>query len=259
MQYIFLSHDVDWRFQGPSIEHILARKDRFEEGVINNIKEKNPYHNLEEFMEIEDSFGIKSTFFFRTKYENGNLLDYEDDLKSLVKGGWEIGLHSDPLSINDEKMLLNEKKQLEELTKTVIKGNRVHFLNFNEQLPKKLSRLGFVYDSTIRKSKDKIDQNEMSHFYFDKLIEFPVTLMDAYLFTYMKIKEEQIVDVIKNTIETGRNLNNDFNVITINWHNNVLKMKGGRKYKDILEFLTSQNDIKIFRGIDLSKIVLNQT
>ena len=29
MQYIFLSHDVDWRRQGPPIEHVLARKDRF--------------------------------------------------------------------------------------------------------------------------------------------------------------------------------------------------------------------------------------
>jgi hypothetical protein len=29
-QYIFLSHDVDWSFDGPPKEHILKRKDRFD-------------------------------------------------------------------------------------------------------------------------------------------------------------------------------------------------------------------------------------
>jgi hypothetical protein len=31
-------------------------------------------------------------------------------------------------------------------------------------------------------------------------------------------------------------------------------MKGGRKYKQILEFLTSQDDVQIKRGVDLVKI-----
>ena len=87
-----MSHDVDWRLQGPELEHIMARKDRFEPGIIENIKIKNPYHNTSEIMDIGDKFGVKSTFFYRTIYENGNFQDYEDDIKSLQEGGWEIGL-----------------------------------------------------------------------------------------------------------------------------------------------------------------------
>jgi hypothetical protein len=52
--------------------------------------------------------------------------------------------------------------------------------------------------------------------------------------------------------------NNEFDnikIITLLWHDNVLKMKGGRMYKNILEYLTSQNNIKIMRGIDLVNII----
>ena len=253
---MFLSHDVDWRLEGPGLEHILARKDRFEPGVIENIKTKNPYHNTDEIMDLEDKFGVKSTFFYRTKYENGNFQDYENDIKSLLEGGWEIGLHTDPSSIDDIEKIKKEKNQLETLTKTELKGNRVHYLGFNEQLPEKLSKLGFVYDSTVRNSKDRIDDTEMGYFNFGSLIEFPLTLMDAYLFTHMKIPEDKVVDTIKNTINYGRKLNDDFNVITLNWHDNVLHMKGGRMYKNILEYLTSQEDVSVQRGIDLAQKII---
>ena len=255
---MFLSHDVDWRREGPEIEHIRARKDRFEKRIIDNLETKNPYYNTPEIMDLEDKFGVKSTFFYRTKYENGNFKNYENDIVSLLKGGWEIGLHSDPSSIDDIEKLRQEKKDLESLTKTSLKGNRVHYLGFNNDLPDKLSKLGFVYDSTIRHTKNRIDKNEMGHFKFGDLIEFPLTLMDAYLFTYMKIPEDKVVQTVKQTIDYGRKLNNEFNVITINWHDNVLQMTGGRMYKNILEFLSSQEDIKICRGIDIVKIISKQ-
>ena len=38
MQYNFLSHDVDWRRQGPSVEHVLARKDRFDSKIFEKVK-----------------------------------------------------------------------------------------------------------------------------------------------------------------------------------------------------------------------------
>jgi len=91
------------------------------------------------------------------------------------------------------------------------------------------------------------------------IIEFPVTLMDAYLFTYMKIKEDKIISEFEKTLETSRNLWDGEGlyggVITVIWHDNVLKMKGGRMYEKILEFLTSQDDVKILPGKELVKIL----
>lgn len=255
LQYIFLSHDVDWRKEGAPLEHIFARKERFEKATLENAGVKNPYYNIPEYMEIEEKFGVKSTFFFRTMYENGDFKDYQDDILNLMKENWEIGLHLDPSSINDINKISKEKSNLEELTKSKLKGNRVHYLGFDKDLPNKLQKLGFVYDSSTRKSKDKIDENEMGFTKINGIIEFPVTLMDAYMFTYMKIAEEKIIPIFEKTLNYSRNLDQDFNIITVIWHDNVLKMKGGRMYSKILEYLTSQDDVRICKGIDLALMV----
>ena len=255
MQYICLTHDVDWRLQGAPVEHIMARKERFEKNVVENSHVKNPYYNIPEYIELEEKFGVKSTFFFRTKYENGDFRDYQEDIHTLMKSGWEIGLHLDPSSINDVDEILKEKTELEGLTKTSLKGNRVHYLGFNKELPQKLKKLGFVYDSSTRKTKDRIDENEMGHTVLDGIVEFPITLMDAYMFTYMRIAEKEIVPTFENTLECSREANPDFNIITVIWHDNVLQMKGGRMYSKILEFLTSQDDVKVCRAIDLASMV----
>ena len=254
MQYIFLSQDVDWRRQRPPVEHILERKDRFDSKFFERTKPEDLYRNIPEYMEIEEKLGVRSTFFFRTIYENGNLIDYEDDIKQLQESNWEIGLHTDPTSIDDAEKIRLEKEKLESITKKPIFGNRVHFLNYNSELLNKLEKLDFSYDSSLRHSKDRIDEKEMGYSRINGMIEFPVTLMDAYLFTYMKIKEEKIISEFEKTLDLGRSLSEN-NVISVIWHDNVLKMKGGRMYQKILEFLTSQDDVKIMRGIDLVKIL----
>ena len=243
-----MSHDVDWRQQGAPKEHILARRDRFDKRTIENMESKNPYYNIPCYMDLEKEFNVRSTFFFRTTYEGGNYEDYENDIRALINGGWEVGLHTDPLSINDTLKILEEKTKLERLAKTKINANRIHFLGFN--------------DSTVRNSKTIIGNNEMGYYKYNNLIEFPITLMDAYMFTYMKIKENRIIETFQSILNYGRNLlihsNNekkDFNIITVVWHDNVLKMKGGRMYKDILGYLTSQHDVIIRRGIDLAEMI----
>ena len=254
MQYIFLSHDVDWRRQGPPLEHILSRKDRFEPELFEKTKPEDLYRNIPEYMEIEEKFNIRSTFFFRTFYENGDVFDYEDDIKQLQKSNWEIGLHTDPSSVDYLDKIRLEKEKLESITGKQIVGNRVHFLHYNQELPNKLEKLGFNYDSSLIHSKDRIDEKDMGYSRNFGIIEFPVTLMDTYLFTYMKIKEEKIISEFEKTLDLGRSISEN-NVISVIWHDNVLKMKGGRMYKQILEFLTSQDDVEIKCGIDLIKIL----
>jgi peptidoglycan/xylan/chitin deacetylase (PgdA/CDA1 family) len=250
-QHIFLSHDVDWGYEGPSKEHIFQRKERFDIKLLRDTSINNLYRNFSEYMEIEEKYGVKSTFFFRTKYENGNYEDYREDIKELVDGGWEVGLHTDPSSVENIKKIKNEKENLEKLTNKKILGNRVHYLSNNEQLSKKLSELNFAYDSSNRKTKEKITYEEMGYQKIDDIIEFPVTLMDAYLFSYMKISEEKIISIVERTLNLCRQLDSDFNVMTILWHDNVLKMKGGRMYPKILEFFSSQDDVIMCNGSEI--------
>jgi len=251
-QYIFLSHDVDWNYNGPSKDHILQRKDRFDEKLFEITPIDKLYRNFSEFMEIEEKYGVRSTFFFRTQYENGDYKDYHDDIKKLVNGGWEVGLHTDPSSISDIEKIKKEKINLEKLTNSKISGNRVHYLSNDKQLPKKLSELGFVYDSSNKKTKDNISSEDMGYQKIDGVIEFPVTLMDAYLFTYMNISEEKLIPILEKTLNSCRQLDSDFNIMTILWHDNVLKMKGGRMYPKILEFMSSQDDVIMCNGIELA-------
>ena len=76
--------------------------------------------------------------------------------------------------------------------------------------------------------------------------------MDAYLFTYMKIKEEKIISLFNDILNYSRGENSEFNIISLLWHDNVLKMKGGRIYPKILEFLSSQDDVVMCTGIELA-------
>ena len=257
-QYVFLSHDVDWSFDGPAKEHILKRKDRFDADLFNNTSFNKLYRNFSEYMEIEEKFNVKSTFFFRTQYENGDYTDYQKDIKNLVNGGWEIGLHTDPSSVEDIEKIKKEKINLEKLSNSKILGNRVHYLSNNEQLQKKLFELDFIYDSSNRKTKDTITSDDIGYREIENIIEFPVTLMDAYLFSYMNISEEKIISTIEKTLNISRQLDLDFNVMTILWHDNVLKMKGGRIYPKILEFLSTQEDVEMCRGIDLAKMIIDR-
>jgi hypothetical protein len=85
MLYIFLSHDFDWRKQRLSKEHILATSNRFENLVLEEIDSENLYYNFSEITDLEERLGVRSTF-FRTHYENGNYLDYEEEISSLMDG-----------------------------------------------------------------------------------------------------------------------------------------------------------------------------
>ena len=256
MQYIFLSHDVDWRKKGPNSEHIINRKDRFDTELFNKTPIEKMYYNFPEFMEIEERFNTKSTFFFRTIYENGDIYEYENEMKLLNKGGWEIGLHSDPTSVDSIEKIQEEKNIIEDISHTKVVGNRVHFLKTNELLQGKLNELDFVYDSSIKKSKNDYKE-DIGYYINNKIIEFPITIMDAYLFTYMKIKEEKIISLFNDVLNHARCNNQEFNIISLLWHDNVLKMKGGRMYPKILEFLASQEDVVFCNGIELSKKIHN--
>jgi len=70
---VVLTHDVDWPIQGPGRDHVLARRDRFDEDVVRRVIEEgyNPYYNVPDLMEIEERHGLRSTFFFRPVYDDG--------------------------------------------------------------------------------------------------------------------------------------------------------------------------------------------
>ncbi len=232
MKFVFLSHDVDWRHSGPPKQHILDRRDRFDESVLENLDSVNPYNNFDEIMSIEEKYDCRSTFFFRTKYEGGDFREYKDQINELEGSGWEIGLHLDPGSIYDTSNIKREYDGLSGIARSKIIGNRVHYLNYDDALPSRLRELGFQYDSSLKFSKSELVDDDFG-FYQNEIIQFPPTVVDAYLFSCMGITEDNILAFFRQLLQR------DGKVITIIWHDNVLRMKGGRMYSKIMELLNS--------------------
>jgi hypothetical protein len=65
----------------------MARLDRFDEITLSNIDNHNLYDNIQEYVTIEEKLGFRSTFFFRTVYENGEFTEYENDIRILLDSG----------------------------------------------------------------------------------------------------------------------------------------------------------------------------
>ncbi len=249
---IFLSHDIDYSKKGPSTEHIMSRKERFDSTEFTRYLEGkgNLYYNIPNLMELEEKLGVRSTFFFRPAYETGDLESYEDDIQELLKGRWEVGLHS-----NDVTNITYEKKVLETITKREISGCRVHFLKGNNAMYRTMKEIGIKYDSSICYSKERLDHKNTITENHDGVIVFPITIMDAYLFTYMKITEDKLVSLATEAVKMTREKGN---LLTILWHDTSIKMVGGRKYKDILEHLLSKENVNIITGLEAYQMLTRE-
>ncbi|MGC8910375.1 MAG: hypothetical protein ACP5O5_07355 [Fervidicoccaceae archaeon] len=104
------------------------------------------------------------------------------------KRGWEVALHS-----NSIDRARGEKRILEEATRSKLIGNRVHYLKFTTKSGlTSLSELGIFYDSSVVFSRGRVDVRYANHFFIGKLLEFPITFMDAYLFTYSKLSKHEV-------------------------------------------------------------------
>lgn len=256
--FVLLSHDVDWGKAGPGPSHILARRDRFDEGSLSNFPKENLYYNFPEYMEIEEKYGVRSTFFFRTYIGDPahspppyHVEEYEEEIRSLINGGWEVGLHLDPSSFDSVEKILAEKQAIEKLTGSRIYGNRVHYTMNSDLLWENLQKASFKYDSSAKFSRDQIVDSDFGFFRADKLVVFPITVMDALIFANFAKDETNVVDTVRLFVERCRKLPIDKQIVTLLWHDCVLRMKKGRLYGEVLRYLASQKDVEISRGIDV--------
>lgn len=265
--FLLLSHDVDWGKGGAPVSHILARKERFDESVLKNLDKTNPYQNIIEVMEVEDHLGLKSTFFFRTYVRDSqhppppyDLKEYESDIRSMLSKGWEVGLHSDFISHNNLERLRKEKEELENIASTKIFGNRVHYtLKDASYTPffQNLKKLGFKYDSSVKYEREKISEKDFGYFLKEGIIVFPITIMDALIFYYNVKSESDVLKMMKNTVDTCERMPRKDKIVTLIWHDCSLKMKYGRKYSEVLEYLVSRKNLYVKRGMDLATMIEN--
>ena len=249
-----MSHDVCWSRYGPGAEHALAKRDLFTPDVIERILREgfNPFYNIPDIMDIEDRHGVRSTFFFRPVYDDAvSVWCYEDVIRDLVNGGWEIAVCLNNASSLDR--IIKEKRMIERVSRSSVVGCRVHDLRIDVDDYWRLYLAGLRYDSSLKMFRDSINTSDMGFRWISNMLVFPVTIADVHMINYMDVTEDRISSVVRSAINEA--LRHNKSVITILWHDSSLKMIGGRMYGRVLEELASMDNIRLVRGLDLLRLI----
>lgn len=266
--FLCLSHDVDriykayqgLYYSGKAI--VKGDLENFRYHILSTLKE-NPYWNFEKIMDIEDGFGVKSTFFFLNesipfdplKFSNWKLslgrYSWDDPrvskmIRDLDAGGWEIGLHGSYNSYRDALLLSAEKSKLEEIIGHEVKGVRQHYLNLNDETWGIQRNLGFLYDSTLGSTVDVgFPKGRYRPFnpFNDEFMVFPLIIMDSCLMSKKNPREEyqRILDIAEDR--------NSF--VTINWHQRVFNEKEFPGYSEVYKEIIQES---LQRGAWVSSI-----
>ena len=233
----------------------MARRDRFEQGVLERVAREgfNPYNNINLLMEMEAANGLRSTFFFRPRYDDGTpVSEYASYIGDLKARGWEVGAH-----LNDAgslESIRSERDQIGKVLGAPPLGCRVHYLRLNEGSHSYMRRAGFEYDSSVMPYKDQVSPKSAGFQLKEGLIVFPITIMDAYLFTYMKVPEDKVPGVLEAAIASCKATG----YMTILWHDNSVLMKGGRAYARICEVLASRKDVECVTAIEACQLLTKE-
>ena len=232
---VCLTHDVDRiRKTYQYLTHDV-RKGRF-----GNFKTlfngKFPYWMFEKIMNIEEKYGVRSTYFFlqetirfkpflpsNWKLSLGRYRVTEPAVASMIRdldtGGWEIGLHGSYNSYKDIGLLKAEKSVLEDVLGKQVTGIRQHYLNLDIPETWQLQReAGFEYDASYGKKRDIGWQENKYQPFVDEssgMYVIPLALMECYLFSKAHNDPEKAWQFTRNLMDEAEDNNALFTVL---WH-----------------------------------------
>ncbi|WP_049970220.1 polysaccharide deacetylase family protein [Haladaptatus cibarius] len=252
-----LTHDVDRPYKGIQAPYYAFsnRNPRHLTGLLPGV---NPWWQFEEIMELEESLGVRSAFYFlqeepifkkspdewlTPRYWIEHLGRYDlfdtdilDVLHELDDGGWEVGLHGSYDSYDDPDALREQKTALEAALGHTIRGGRQHHLNRNESTWNHHREIGLKYDATLGSSSEYGFQHgyEVKRPFDDDFLVFPLTMMDIAV-ADPGTKFETAWDTCEQLLDEAAE--NDA-VMTILWHPRMFadEFPGHRRlYRKLIE------------------------
>ena len=238
-----LTHDVD------SIEHsrrhILSTWRRFTAGdlILGLLGLRSLYRNIGLVSSVEGRRGFRSSFFLLTS--NYSLGDLVPSISPLKESGWEVGLHGDFGTHDSLEKMREAVEKFETATGSPPAGVREHYLRFDfEKTWQIMESVGFAYDTSVGARKSlgfplglSTPFHPPSHDWSSmKILEIPLVLMDTTLWGYLKLEEQEGMAEVERMIEKVREVGGLF---TLLWHQEAIRMRGGRLYPRILEKLAS--------------------
>lgn len=223
-----------------------------------NIAPNDPFNSFDWLMQLSESHGLKSVFYFIAGGNNKLDADYSINdpkivqlMKNISSRGHEIGIHPSFECFNDLNKLSHEVENLKEVLEiNGIKqkniGGRMHYLRWSHPSTLQiLENCGLEYDSSLGYS-DHIGFRCGTSYEFNpinpvsgetlKIRLKPLHIMDVSITDDKIIDEENYENIInscKKIIFACEKCKGDVNLL---WHNNNLKCKDSRKlYKNLID------------------------
>jgi len=208
---IIISHDVDhitvWehkkdliipKFIGRSIIELVIGTITCKEYLLrfSNLF-RNKFHNIDELIEFDRKEYIPSTFFIAVANGLGlsySLKDAEFWIERILKERFDVGLHG--IAFDNYENIENEYKTFKKISKLNNFGIRMHYLRNSKETLRFLNSAGYIFDSTLFKLQNP--------FKVVNLWEFPLSIMDSYLFHRNSRWQNQTLEQVKD--ETKRKI-----------------------------------------------------
>jgi hypothetical protein len=249
---VCLTHDVD------NIErpwgHIEKVKDRFSATDFRNARKGliSLYDNIDLIREREAAEGFRSSFYLMSaEYQ---LKKVRASARRLDGKGWEVGLHGDFGTHDSEEEMAKAVKRLTEGVGVRPRGVREHYLRFDfAKSWKVMEGAGFDYDTTVG-TNDKLGFKLGLATPFHppdedwrplRLLELPLSLMDTTLWGYLKKTEEEGLEDVRRSMAAVEEVEGLF---TLLWHQEAVRMRGGRVYWKVLRSLGRRKGIFVGSG-----------
>ena len=158
---------------------------------------KNKMQNIPELIEFDKINKIPSTFFFGMS--NGLGLNYSlanaaKWVKYVESKGFSTGVHG--ICYQNEASMQLEYKNFKSITGQNNFGIRMHYLRYDNNLHKRLSNIGYLFDATY--------YSKTSSFKKNGIICFPLHLMDTYEVyrgeRFLRLSFEDIIEKTKKKL-----------------------------------------------------------
>lgn len=240
-----ITHDIDivdnwWLYAGKLFQENLLKRNFGAAATVagktavNLVTLHNPAADISWIVELEKSFGFRSSWHFLSGTPTVRSFlkaDVTYGLKSLGKitghlprDEVEIGLHSSYRTINDASSLSRQRSDLEQAAGKTIRGLRAHFLRHDGlKFLKNAVNSGFLWDSSLGFSECPAFKCGFTSPFrpvfensFPDLWEFPLNWMDRSFSKYRSTNVEAILNEFKSLADVFEIYGG---VLTLLWHN----------------------------------------
>jgi len=155
---------------------------------------ENQLHNLDELIKFDQQNKVPSTFFIGVTKGGGlsySLSDAKYWTNQILNRGFDVGVHG--VKYNNLYGIQYEYETFKKFSGLTTFGIRMHYLRNSINTLSLLSEAGYLFDSTLARNAGPFKTNT--------LWEFPLHIMDTYLFEHNSRWQNQTLEQAKTKTE----------------------------------------------------------